>query len=262
MCNLWQSSVPAEIPCERRSNRLDGLVELRHPDGVQFGGVKLSGRDHHRALKSEVVASLDAGRAQMILAALQAGKSDKWLTLHVNPTSFSTSGLQATDWLAYLGFQRNDQCSFTAFQRCYSREVPEEFDLQQFATAFNAGFGYLEKAQSGLQACGFMLPQPEGWEFFFGKSGGSERRGYQGISGDGHTAMKTNAMKATEDEQFLFCFTFIDTGGEEAFVTHYRPKHSPMSSELRSVLSYLGLRAFDSCPEFDFEGCYFRDSEI
>jgi hypothetical protein len=218
----------------------------------------MSGRDHHRALKTEVVGRLNAGRAQMVLAALQAGKSDKWFTLHVNPTSFSTAGLQPTDWLAYLGFRRNDQCSFTEFQRCYSREVPQEFDFQQFATAFNAGFGYLEKAQDGLRVCGFMLPQPEGWGFYSGRSGGSERRRYHAISGDGHTAMKKDAMKATEDEQFLFRFTFIHTGGEEAFVTHYRPKHSPISSELHSVFSYLGLKAFDDCPEFDFERCYFR----
>ena len=218
----------------------------------------MSGRDHHRALKTEVVGRLNAGRALIMLAALQAGKSDKWFTLHVNPTSFSTSGLQATDWLAYLGFQRNDQCSFTEFQRCYSHEVPQEFDLQQFATAFNAGFGYLEKAQNGLQACGFMLPQPEGWGFYFGRNGGSERRRKHAISGDGHTAMKKGTLKATEDEQFLFRFTFVDTGGEEAFVTHYRPKHSPISSELLSVFSYLGLKVFDDCPEFDFEGCYFR----
>src|SRR6516225_3152926 len=132
----------------------------------------MSGRDHHRALKIEVVDRLNAGRAQMVLAALQAGKSDKWLTLHVNPTSFSIAGLQPTDWLAYLGFRPNDQCNFTEFQRCCSREVPQEFDLQQFATAFNAGFGYLEKAQNGLQACGFMVPQPEGWGSYSGRSGG------------------------------------------------------------------------------------------
>jgi hypothetical protein len=86
----------------------------------------------------------------MVLGALQSGKRDKWFTLHVNPTSFSTAGLQPTDWLAYLGFRRNDQCNFTESQRCYSREVPQEFDLQQFATAFNAGFGYLEKRKMGF----------------------------------------------------------------------------------------------------------------
>ena len=75
----------------------------------------MSDRDHHRALKTEVVGRLNAGRAQMVLAALQAGKSDKWFTLHVNPTSFSTAGLQPTDWLAYLGFRRNDQCNFTEY---------------------------------------------------------------------------------------------------------------------------------------------------
>ena len=216
----------------------------------------MSGREHHRALKTEVVDRLNAGRAQMVLGALQSGKRDKWFTLHVNPTSFSTAGLQPTDWLAYLGFRRNDQCNFTESQRCYSREVPQEFDLQQFATAFNAGFGYLEKAQDGLQACGFLLPRPEGWGFYFGRSGGSERR-YHAISGDGHTAMKKGALKATEDDQFLFRFTFIATGDDEAFVTHYRPKHLPVSSELHSAFSYIGLKAFDDCPEFDFEGRYF-----
>ena len=70
--------------------------------------------------------------------------------------------------------------------------------------------------------------------------------------------MKKGTLKATEDNQFFFSFTFIDTGSEEAFVTHYRPKHLPISSELRSVFSYLGLKAFDDCPEFDFEGCHFR----
>ena len=78
------------------------------------------------------------------------------------------------------------------------------------------------------------------------------------MSGDGHTAVKTDAMKKTEDEKFFFHFTFIDTGSEKGFVTHYRPKHPPLSSELRSVFKYLELRQFAQCPEFDFEPCYFR----
>jgi hypothetical protein len=192
------------------------------------------------------------------LAELRAGKNDHWFTLHVTPSSYSSAGLQTTDWLSYLGFRRSDQCSFTGLQRCYSREVPEGFDLGSFASAFNAGFVHLENAQAGLEACGFSLPQPEGWGFFFGKSSGSERRGLPGVSGDGHTGTKTDSMKATEDERFFFRFTFLDTGAEKTFVTHYRPKHLPMSSELSSVFSYLGLGVFDDCPEFDFETCYFR----
>lgn len=222
----------------------------------------MSTRDHHRALKTEVIASVNVGRAEIILAALQAGKTDKWYTLHVNPTSFSSVGLQLTDWLAYLGFQRSDQCNFTSFQRCYSREVPEGFDLQSFGTAFNAGFVYLERAQTGLQACGFGLSQPEGWGFYFGEGRRAGRGAHHEISGDGHTAIKSDRMKSSEDERFLFRFTFLDTGSDKAFVAHYRPKHLPMSSEIRSVFSYVGLRVFNDCPEFDFEGCHFRTLEF
>lgn len=218
----------------------------------------MAARDHHSALKSETVAKVNAGYIEIVVAKLQWGKDDIAFTLHVNPTSFSTAGLQTTDWLAYLGFQRNDRCSFTSFGRCYSKEVPEGFDVQAFATAFNAGFGYLQQAQRGLEACGFMLPQPEGWGFFQGTAGSRPRRGLVEMSGDGHTAMKTNSMKQTEDDKFLFRFTFIDTGSDKGFVTHYRPKHPPLSSELRSVFEYLGLQEFKDCPSFDFETCHFR----
>jgi hypothetical protein len=106
--------------------------------------------------------------------------------------------------------------------------------------------------------CGFLLPQPEGWGFYYGKESGRNHREPDGISGDGHTAMKVDRMKLTEDDRFLFCFTFIDTGGDKAFVTHYCPKHLPISSEVSGVLGYLGLREFENCPEFDFETCFFR----
>jgi hypothetical protein len=65
-------------------------------------------------------------------------------------------------------------------------------------------------------------------------------------------------MKRTEDDTFLFTFTFIEAARDKGFVTHYRPKHPPLSSELASVFTYLGLREFETCPEFDFEPCHFR----
>jgi hypothetical protein len=217
----------------------------------------MQNRDPHIALKSEVVKKINGGHLEIVLAHLQWGKEDEAWSLHVNPTSFSTAGLQATDWLAYLGFQRNDRCAFTSFQRCYSKWVAEGFNVEKFATAFNAGFGHLDKAQTALQACGFALPQPEGWGFYNGKPSGRSQRGTAEISGDGHNALKRQNMKATEDERFMFRFTFIEAERDKAFVTHYRPKHSP-SSEITSVFKYLGLREFKNCPEFDFDPCFFR----
>ena len=65
-------------------------------------------------------------------------------------------------------------------------------------------------------------------------------------------------MKQTEDNNFLFRFTFIETDREDGFITHYRPKHPPLSAEMTSLFNFLGLRQFDECPEFDFESCYYR----
>lgn len=224
-----QTAVNGESHGNKPRTTLDEFWGAQHPYLFNSGDLELSIRDHHRALRTEVIASINVGRAEIVLAALQASKTDKWYTLHVNPTSFSTAGLQLTDWLAYLGFQRSDQCNLTSFQRCYSREVPEGFDLQRFGTAFNAGFVHLERAQAGLQACGFVLSQPEGWGFYFGDSRRGNRGSHQEISGDGHTGIKTDRMKLSEDERFSFCFTFLDTGNEKAFVIHYRPKHLPVS---------------------------------
>jgi hypothetical protein len=218
----------------------------------------MNSRDPHTALKSEVVTKLNFGRGEAVIAQLQWGKTEIGYSLHVNPTQYSTSGLQITDYLAYLGFKRSAKCVFTNFDRCYSKYVEEGFDLNAFATALNAGYSFIEKAQGALESCGFFLPQPEGWGYFNGRQSGRSFEGPARLSGNGHTAMKVQNMKQTEDETFLFRFTFVDTGGEKRFVTHYRPKHPPLSPEIASVFRYLNLQLFPECPEFDFEQCHFR----
>lgn len=69
-------------------------------------------------------------------------------------------------------------------------------------------------------------------------------------------------MSASEDGKFSYKFTFIDTGREKGFVTHYRPRHPPLSSEVRSVFRHLGLKEFHQCPEFDFEACHYRTLQL
>ncbi len=215
-------------------------------------------RDPHSALKTEVVTSVQQGHLEVVLAHLQWGKDDKGYSLHVNPTSYTTAGLQNTDFLAYLGFQRSGDCSFTRGGRCYFKWVNEQFDCEEFVVAFDRGFAHLEQAERGLQACGFWLPQPEGWGYFNDRPSGRSRGSQAGLSGDGHTAKQVHRIKQTEDDTFLFRFSFIETDYEKGFVTHYRPRHPPLSSELTGVFNYLGSKEFLECPEFDFEYCYYR----
>ncbi len=88
-------------------------------------------RDFHTALKSELLSKLNDGRVDIALARLQWGKNDIGYSLHVNPVQFTTSGLEFTDFLQYLGFQ-SGACSFTGFRRCFAKWVDEGFDIQAF----------------------------------------------------------------------------------------------------------------------------------
>jgi hypothetical protein len=68
--------------------------------------VVASGRDPHSALKQELITRVSRDNFEAVLARLQWGKEGVGYSLHTNPSSFSTAGLQKTDFLAYLGFQR------------------------------------------------------------------------------------------------------------------------------------------------------------
>jgi hypothetical protein len=167
------------------------------------------------------------------------------------------SGIQQTDLLHYIGFEAGN-CSFSPGGTCYSRSVDESFDPKAFSEAFARAYALLVDAEHGLENCGFALQQPEGWGYFFGKPARSDRAGQFSLAGDGHTGMKVQSMKKTEDDAFLYRFSRIETGQDKGWVTHYQPKHAPLSSELEGVFAYLQLKQFHSCPEFDFEPCFYR----
>lgn len=213
-------------------------------------------RDPHQALKTEVITKAQSSRAQVTLAKLQWSKSDIGYSLHVSPNSYSTAGLQITDFLAQLGFERS-ACAFADRRECYVRWVDESFDVSRFCQAFDEGYALLVDAERDLEACGFFMEQREGWGFFTGRSGTSRRIDIS-MSGDGHTAMTRKLMKESEDENFLYRFTWLEAPHGKGWVIHYRSKHPPLSSELGAVFGFLGLQQFAECPEYDFEECHWR----
>ncbi|WP_407121155.1 TIR domain-containing protein [Bradyrhizobium sp. STM 3561] len=203
-------------------------------------------RDHHSALRSDVVERVNAGRVAVALVKLQSGKDDVVFTLHVN-----TAGIQTREWLQLLGFRENAGCGFIGGLQCFSREVPEGYDLQNFATAFNDGFARLAKATGDFEACGFWLP--------FRRELSSRAQLYrEPLSGDGHMVFDRKDMKTSEDDSFRYVFTFVNTGRDKGFVTHYIPRHPPLSSEVSAVFAYLGLKTYRECPEAEFEPCHYR----
>jgi hypothetical protein len=190
------------------------------------------------------------------LAKLQWGKDDIGFSLHISPISFSLSGLQLTDFLGYMGFQRS-VCSFIESKQCYVHWVDSNFDVNVFSDLLDQAYHNLTGAQKDLEKCGFLINQPEGWGYFFGGESHREQYGSQ-FSGDGHTSLSNKPLKQSEDEIFQYRFTWLESENDKGWVIHYRPKHLPLSSELQSVFKFLELRSFKQCPEYSFEACHWR----
>jgi hypothetical protein len=217
-------------------------------------------RDPHKSLKTEIIAQNSSRSCNFALAKLQWGEDDFKYSLHANPNTFSLSGYQITDFLSQIGFQRS-VCSFFP-GGCYVKWVEQDFDLSKFTPFFESSYNKLVESQKELGACGFFFDQPEGWGYFTRKS--QPGRSYQSnYYGDGHTVTKTTKLKESEDDIFKFKFTFIeDDGDDKGWVIHYKVKHLGKSSELVSVFNFLGIKAFDQCPEFDFDSCSWRFIEF
>jgi hypothetical protein len=213
--------------------------------------------DLHKSLKSEIVAKINAAKGEIVLVKLAWGKGDIGYSLHVRPNTFSLNGIQIPDFLSYLGFSRQS-CSFL-LNECYVKRVEENLDINAFGQALDKGYEQLTQAERYLMNCGFMLSQPEGWGYFYGKQSGTHSRG-NNYYGDGHTSAVTpEVMKRAEDDVFDFIFTWIKNGeNDKGWTIHYHPKHPPLSVELQSVFRFLGIKDFSECPQFDFEPCSWR----
>ena len=210
--------------------------------------------DLHSALKTEIVSKADANGTQLALVRLIQGRDKSLLTLHANPTTFSTYGLQTTDVLAMLGFTRS-ACAFMTSGQCYVRPVAEDFDLTEFTRIFPIGTRALDEADRLVTECGLNLGTAEGWGYFTGKPSGRRSRG-RVANGDGHISPKTEVMKDKTDNLFRYVFTWIQDGSDKGWVTHIIPLNLPLSPEHEAVFVQLGLLNFAECPQNDFNPCW------
>jgi len=210
----------------------------------------------HSALKTEVVNQTNAEGVQVLLVRLQHGKDQILHSLHVRPTSFSTYGVQMTDLLAILGFERSP-CVFVNGE-CYAKEVDESFDVPLFATALKPMQEALLEAQRHLGKCGFLIDQPEGLGYYVGGSPSLGGFKPSSIGDDGHSAQRIERMQDAEDSAFRFVFTWRLSDRFRGWTIHYRPLHPPLSAEVASIFEFLHLERFESCPEFGFDACHWR----
>ncbi len=213
--------------------------------------------DLHSALKTSVEIEVSASGMDFKHVRLQNGKDDFEDTVHVYPNSWSSAGIQTTDFLKFLGFSRSS-CAF-GHGECYCRKLSGEFDFVQLVNAIATGYEKFKDGAWVLANCGINVDQPEGFGYFHGRPSSHERYRASRASGDGHTSPKSQRMKETEDEHFRFVFSWIEGGADKGWTTHIRPKHMPITEEFEAALAFLGgFGWFPDCPEFDFEGCWWR----
>jgi len=211
----------------------------------------------HSALKTTVLADLTEGGIHYKHVRLQYGKDHFRDTLHACPTCYSTAGLQTTDFLHFLGFSRSP-CEFHR-RECFCREIMAGQDVVGLAKGVTSAFEKFESGAACLENCGLPIDQPEGWGFFRGTPGSGRIFRASYTRGDGHIAAKSKRLKESEDAAFRFVFTWIESAHGMGWTTHYRAKHMPLSAEFTAALDFLGgFLWFPECPEFDFEGCWWR----
>lgn len=213
--------------------------------------------DLHSALKVDPVGHQNSDLAEITLVRLQQSKDSITYGLHVRPHTWTTNGIQSTDLLGYLGFARS-ACSFLVGGECYARAVPSSFDVDAFSPAFSQAYQAIQNADRSLMACGIFLERPEGYGFFNQRPSQGQRSREDIALGDGHTSPKSTRLKEAEDEIFTYVLSWIEGGSDKGWVIHYRPKHPPLSLEIQAALSFLNLKEFTNCPQYDWEQCYWR----
>ncbi len=131
--------------------------------------------------------------------------------------------------------------------------------LDGLSNAIGRSLAVFKSAASHLESCGIIVEQPEGWGYFNGRPANRRTSMKFQCRGNGHTSPKIEHMKETQDEFFHFVLTWIEGGSDKGWTTHYRAKHMPLSDEFQAVMDFLGgFTWFADCPEFDFEGCWWR----
>ena len=156
-------------------------------------------RDLHQALDTAVIDKHGLGGVNYVKVRLQHGKTDVTHSLHAEQTTFNLSGRFTEAHLLHrLGFAQS-QCAFVGRGQCVAKEVPEDFNIRDFASTIEETATTTREGLGALLECGFFL---ENTLFGTAGMGPIPREMLQGPRGDGHNAAKKERMKESEDEIF------------------------------------------------------------
>ena len=145
-------------------------------------------RDLHSALKTTVLQEFHEGGIRYKVVRLQYGKDDFTDSIHANPSAFSLAGLQTTDILSFLGFERS-RCAFHDGE-CFVKEIPSEFNVAEYSKSVKIAYDLILDGSRHLENCGIFIDQPEGSGFFFHKPSWNRKYPVHRPRGNGHVALE------------------------------------------------------------------------
>lgn len=204
-----------------------------HLVGQEKGGHGLtSERDLHRALKIETLGHRQVQGADFLLVRLQDGKDDISHSLHARVTIGMIGIL-----LNHLGFQKKP-CQFTGDGQCFCKALGPEITLDTFFKAFEEALASFRQAEQALGQ--FLDP--------------TARRVPAGF--DGHRGTSAKFLKGLDEGAFRFLLSWIETPQGKGWVRHVRVREASPFDADHLLTNVLHFETFDSCPDFDFEPCY------
>ena len=128
--------------------------------------------DGHSSLGSHILGKSVGGGIEFVAVERTKGWDQTDIVLHAYPNQWTSSGMQTTDVLLLLGFQRWDNCPYTSGRRCFYKVMPvsrSELDVEQIADLIRLVAVRLKRADHLLEQCGLGLPKRGGWAFFYGR---------------------------------------------------------------------------------------------
>jgi len=128
--------------------------------------------DGHSSLGSHVLGKSSGGGIEFVAVERIKDWDQTDIVLHAYPNQWTSSGMQSTDVLLLLGFERWDNCPHTTGRRCFYRVMSgsgKRLDIEQIANLIRDAADRLKRADHLLEQCGLSLPKKGGWAFFHGR---------------------------------------------------------------------------------------------
>ena len=125
--------------------------------------------DGHSAVSRKVIDQYGDNEVEVILVERQMVGGQTDLIVHIEPKVFTTSGVQWTHFLEWLGFKYFNNCPHVIGRRCLWRKWESEVrSAQKIAQALKEAYRRVREADRLLRETPLKLPESNlGWLYFF-----------------------------------------------------------------------------------------------